>query len=532
MSKKILNSAAATAALEEGVNIVADAVKVTLGPKGRNVVLDKQFATPLITNDGVTIAREIEVSNPFVNIGAKLIKEASIKTNDVAGDGTTTAIVLAQAIVKEGLKNFAAGANPIILRKGISKATAQVVSKLKSISKKVSSHEEIKQIATISAGDEEIGELIANAIQIVGKDGVISAQESNSIKTELAISQGMQFDRGYISPYMSTDMEKMEAILENPLILITDHKINNLNQILPLLEKVANANEKLFIIADEIDGDALTALVLNKLRGTLSVAAVRAPSFGENRTEMLKDIACVVGAKFVSKELTDALENVELTDLGRAKKVKITKDTTTIIAGIGKQEDVNKRAKQIRMQLDELDSGFDNAKLKERLAKLAGGVAVINVGAPTEIEMLEKKLRIEDALSATKAALEQGIVPGGGVALLKTKKTVEKLIKKLTGDEKTGAHVVLNALDTPLKQIAKNAGLCGEVILEKIMKNKNPNYGFDFYSNKFGDMFKLGIIDPCKVSCSALENAASVASTLLTTDCLIADEVNFSEQKN
>lgn len=524
MSKKILNSSSATEALEKGVNIVANAVKVTLGPKGRNVVLDKQFATPLITNDGVTIAKEIEVSDEFVNIGAKLIKEASIRTNDVAGDGTTTAIVLAQAIVKEGLKNFAAGANPIILRKGISKATNQVVSKLQAMSKKVSSHEEIKQIATISAGDDEIGTLIADAIEIVGQDGVITAQESNSIKTKLAVAQGMQFERGYISPYMSTDMEKMEADLENPLILVTDKKISNLNQILPILEKVAGANEKLLIIADEIDGEALTALVLNKLRGTLSVAAVRAPSFGENRIESLKDICCVVGGKLISSDFDELLEKVELSDLGRARKVKVTKDLTTIIDGFGNKEEIEARAKQIKTQISKTESSYDQEKLRDRLAKLSGGVAVISVGAPTEVEMLEKKLRIEDALSATKAALEQGIVPGGGVALLKAKKCVEKLIKSLSGDEKTGANIVLNSLDAPIKQIAANAGICGEVIIEKIIKNRNTNYGYDFLTNKFGDMFKLGIIDPCKVSCSALQNASSVASTLLTTECLICEE--------
>ncbi len=532
MSKKVLNSTAATSALEEGVNIVANAVKVTLGPKGRNVVLDKQFATPLITNDGVTIAKEIEVSNPFVNMGAKLIKEASIKTNDVAGDGTTTAIVLAQAIVKEGLKNFAAGANPIILRKGISKATEQVVSKLQSLSKKVSSYEEIKQIATISAGDEEIGTLIADAIQIVGQDGVITAQESNSIKTQLAIAQGMQFERGYVSPYMSTDMEKMEAVLDNPLILVTDQKISNLNQILPVLEKVAGANEKLLIVAEEIEGEALTALVLNKLRGTLSVAAVRAPSFGENRFECLKDICCVVGAKYISSDADELLETIELSDLGRARKVRITKDLTTIIDGMGKSEDIEQRTKQIKAQILKADGTYDQEKLKDRLAKLSGGVAVISVGAPTEIEMFEKKLRIEDALSATKAALEQGIVPGGGVALLKAKKHVERLIKNLSGDEKTGASIILNSLDAPIKQIAKNAGVCGEVIIEKIVRNRNVNYGYDFLTNKYGDMFKLGIIDPCKVSCSALQNAASVASTLLTTECLISDETQSVSTNN
>lgn len=528
MSKDILHSDKARALLEEGVNIVADAVKVTLGPKGRNVVLDKKFSTPLITNDGVTIAKEIEVENPFVNMGAKLIKEASIRTNDVAGDGTTTAIVLAQAIVKEGLKNFAAGANPIVLRKGIFKAVNFVVSNLSNISKKIETTSEIEQVASISAGDEEIGKLIALAIEKVGSEGVITAQESNSMKTQLSVVEGMQFERGYLSPYMSTDMEKMVCTLESPLILVTDKKISNLSELLPILEKVATANEKLLIIADDVDGDALAALVLNKLRGTLSCVAVRAPSFGDNRIETLKDISVLTGATFISSELAIDLESVELEMLGRAKKITVSKETTTIIEGAGEQEKIEKRKQILKTELLQDIGEYDREKIEERLAKLSGGVAVINVGAPTEVEMMEKKLRIEDALAATKAALLEGIVPGGGVALLKIKKALEKFNKSLLGDEKTGANIILSALDGPILQIAENAGICGGVVAEKILKNKNPNFGFDAYSNKYGNMIELGIIDPTKVTRCALENAASVASTLLTTECVIAD----IEQKN
>ncbi|MCI6542489.1 MAG: chaperonin GroEL [Firmicutes bacterium] len=523
MSKKILEGIEARNALEKGVSMVADCVKVTLGPKGRNVVLDRSPQPPLITNDGVTIAKEIELEDPFVNMGANLIKEASIKTNDIAGDGTTTATVLTQSIVKEGLKNSTAGANPIILRKGIFKAIDNVVETLKSISQKVETTEKIKQVASISAGDEEIGSLIAKAIERVGKDGVITAQESSSLKTELQVVEGMQFERGYLSPYMATDMEKMEAILENPLILVTDAKIQNLSQILPLLEKVASNNEKLLIIADELDGDALAGIVLNKLRGTLSCAGVRAPSFGENRTEILKDIAILTGATFVSESLGQKLETIELALLGRAKKVKITKDTTTIIEGFGEPSKIKERAQQIRAQLTS-ENSFDNEKLTERLGKLSGGVAVINVGAATEVEMMEKKLRIEDALSASKAATLEGVVPGGGVALVKAIKSLERYTKTLKGDEKTGAEIVLHSLSEPLKQIAENAGICGGVVLEKVLKNKNPSYGFDAYNNKFGDMFKFGIIDPTKVTRSALQNAGSIASTLLTTECIIAED--------
>ena len=523
MGKRILSGQAAREALEKGVNAVANAVKVTLGPKGRNVVLNRGFATPLITNDGVTIAKEIELSDPFENMGAALIKEASIKTNDVAGDGTTTATLLAQHIACEGLKNFAAGANPIVLRKGIFKAVDFVVEKLKKLSKQVSSNEEIKQVATISAGDEEIGKLIAQAMEKVGKDGIITAQESNSIKTQLTIVEGMQFERGYLSPYMSTDMEKMESILDNPLILVSDQKITNISQILPIMEKVAAANKKLLIIADEIEGDALAALVLNKLRGTLISVAVRAPSFGENRTECLKDICVLTGASFISSQIGLELENVELENLGQAKKVIVQKEQTTIIEGYGNKEKILERANQIRRELSFEDSGFSAEKLSERLAKLSGGVAVINVGAATEVEMNEKKLRIEDALAATKAAALEGIVPGGGVALLKLKKPLKKFINSLSGDEKTGAQIILSALDAPLKQIAENAGICGGVVCEKVSSKTDPCFGFDAYTNKYGNMFKLGIIDPTKVTRFALQNAASVASTLLTTECLVCE---------
>lgn len=524
MSKKVLHGVDARSALEEGVNIVANAVKVTLGPKGRNVVLEKQFATPLITNDGVSIAKEIEIENPFVNMGAQLIKEASIKTNDVAGDGTTTATVLAQQIVKEGLKNFTAGANPIILRKGIFKAVDFVVDKLKALSKNIESSEEIEQVASISAGDEEIGKLIATAINKVGRNGVITAQESNSIKTELNCVEGMQFERGYLSPYMSTDMEKMEAVLEEPLILVTDKKISNLSEILPLLEKVASANRKLFIIADDVEGDALAALVLNKLRGNLTSVAVRAPSFGENRTECLKDIAILTNSTFVCGELGYNLEQVDLDMLGSAKRIKVTKESTTIIEGFGSQEKIDERINQIKKEIENESGIYSVERLQERLAKLSGGVAVINVGAATEVEMMEKKLRIEDALAATKAATLEGIVPGGGVALAKLKKPLKKFIKTLNGDEQTGATIIYNALDAPLKQIVENSGLCGGVVSEKIISKTNFAFGFDAYNNKYGNMFEFGIIDPTKVTRFALQNAASVASTLLTTECLVAEE--------
>lgn len=528
MSKIMLSGNEGRKALERGVNAVADTVKITLGPKGRNVVLDKKYSTPLITNDGVTIAKEIDLPDPFENMGAQLIKEASIKTNDIAGDGTTTAVVLAQAIVKEGIKNSAAGANPIILRKGINKAVDLVVDELKKISTPISSSAAITQVASISAGDTEIGELISSAIDKVGRDGVITIQESKSMKTTLTVVEGIQFDRGYLSPYMSTDMEKMEATLENPLILVTDKKINNLSEILPLLEKIAKANERLLIIADEVEGDALAALVLNKLRGSLSCVAIKAPSFGENRKASLEDIAIVTGATLVSEEKGIDLSKIELDFLGRAKMVKVGKDSSTIIEGYGNKEQIESRVKQIRAELC-LDNGeYDNEKLNERLAKLAGGVAVINVGAATEVEMLEKKLRIEDALAATKAASLEGVIPGGGVALLKTISSLEKMINSLEGDEKTGAQIILKAIQSPARQIAENAGVGGEIVVNNIIQNPDKNYGFDAYNMIYGDMIEFGIIDPTKVTRSALQNAASVASTLLTTESLITEQPSMA----
>jgi chaperonin GroEL len=503
---------------------LADIVKITLGPKGRNVVLDKKFNTPLITNDGATIAKEIDLPDVFENIGAQLIKEASIKTNDVAGDGTTTAIVLAQAIIKEGIKNSTAGANPIILRKGINKAVDIVVQELKKISVPIKSTDSISQVASISAGDDEVGKLIASAIDKVGKDGVITVQESKSMKTTLSIVEGMQIDRGYLSPYMSTDMEKMEAVLENPLILIVDKKIDNLADIMPLLEKVAQANEKLLIIADEVEGDALAALVLNKLRGTLMCVAIKAPSFGENRKEYLEDIAIMSGATLISSEKGLSLSQVELEMLGRAKKIKISKDSTTIIEGKGKKEDIEFRVNQIKNLLEKDIGDYEKDSMLERIAKLSGGVAVINVGAATEVEMLEKKLRIEDALAATKAASLEGVIPGGGAALLKTIPQLNLFIEKLTDDEKTGAQIVLEAVKSPIKQIAENAGVSGEVVVDNILKNGDKNYGFDAYNMRYGDMIEFGIIDPSKVARCAIQNAASIASTLLTTESLIANE--------
>ncbi len=524
MISKILIGEQARNSLEKGVNTIANAVKITLGPKGRNVVIGKNLATPLITNDGVTIAKEIELENKFENIGAQIVKEASIKTNDVAGDGTTTAIVLAQKIIKEGLKNFTAGANPIILRQGIIKAVDFVVEELKKISQNIETYEKIEQVASISAGNKEIGKLISLAIEKVGKDGVITAQESNSLKTELSVVEGMQFDRGYLSPYMSTDMEKMETLYENVLILVTDYKIENISQIIPILEKIANSNEKLLIIADEIEGDALAGLVLNKLRGTLNCVAVKAPSFGDNRKEILKDIAVLTGATFISEDLDIKLDKIDISNLGKAKKIKVTKDSTTIIEGQGNIENIKNRISLIKQQVSDNLGDYEKEKLLERLAKLSGGVAVIKVGAPTEVEMMEKKLRIEDAIAATKAASLEGFVPGGGVALLKTKKSLIKFIKNLKGDEKTGAEIILKAIEEPVKQIAENAGICGDIVVDKIIKSSNLNFGFDAYENKYGDMIKFGIIDPTKVTRSALQNAASVASTLLTTECLISND--------
>ena len=524
MAKQIKYGEDARKALEKGVNVLADTVKITLGPKGRNVVLDKKYGTPLITNDGVTIAKEIDLKDPFENMGAQLIKEVSVKTNDVAGDGTTTACVLAQAIIREGLKNFTAGANPIILKKGIQKAIETATAELKKISKEVSTSKEIAQVASISAGDDEIGSLIAKAMEKVGADGVISVEEAKTMKTELSVVEGMQFDRGYLSPYMSTNMEKMVAELENPYILITDKKISTIQDILPLLEQIVKIGGKLLIIADDIEGEALATLVLNKLRGTFICVAVKAPAFGDKRKALLEDIAIVTGGKVISEELGLDLKQTDLSMLGRARFVKVDKDNTTIVDGAGEKSDISDRVKSIRAQLETVTSDYDKEKLEERLAKLAGGVAVIKVGAATEVEMQEKKLRIEDALAATKAASQEGVVPGGGVALLKTAAKLNALVAKLSGDEKTGASIVLRAIEEPIRQIAKNSGVDGGVVVNKIYEHiDDANYGFDALNNKYVDMVESGIIDPTKVTRSALENAGSVASVLLTTECLVAD---------
>lgn len=524
MAKQIKYGEDARKALEKGVNVLADTVKITLGPKGRNVVLDKKYGTPLITNDGVTIAKEIDLKDPFENMGAQLIKEVSVKTNDVAGDGTTTACVLAQAIIREGLKNFTAGANPIILKKGIQKAIETATAELKKISKEVSTSKEIAQVASISAGDDEIGSLIAKAMEKVGADGVISVEEAKTMKTELSVVEGMQFDRGYLSPYMSTNMEKMVAELENPYILITDKKISTIQDILPLLEQIVKVGGKLLIIADDIEGEALATLVLNKLRGTFICVAVKAPAFGDKRKALLEDIAIVTGGKVISEELGLDLKQTDLSMLGRARFVKVDKDNTTIVDGAGEKSDISDRVKSIRAQLETVTSDYDKEKLEERLAKLAGGVAVIKVGAATEVEMQEKKLRIEDALAATKAASQEGVVPGGGVALLKTAAKLNALVAKLSGDEKTGASIVLRAIEEPIRQIAKNSGVDGGVVVNKIYEHiDDANYGFDALNNKYVDMVENGIIDPTKVTRSALENAGSVASVLLTTECLVAD---------
>lgn len=524
MAKKILEGIEARKALESGVNKLANVVKITLGPKGRNVVLGKKFSSPLITNDGVTIAKEIELDSPFENMGAELIKEVSVKTNDVAGDGTTTACVLAQAMVREGMKNFAAGANPIILKKGIFKAVDTVVDELKKISKPVTNSNDIKQVASISAGDEEVGELIATAMEKVGSDGVITVEESQTMKTELSVVEGMQFDRGYLSPYMCTNTEKMTAELDNPYILITDKKISNIQELLPLLEEIVKTGAKLLIIADDVEGEALTTLILNKLRGTFNCVAVKAPSFGEKRKAMLEDIAILTGGTVISEELGFDFKNVGLDMLGKAKLVKVDKDNTTIVEGGGEQEKIKARVNSIRSQIKAQTSDYEIEKLNERLAKLAGGVAVIKVGSATEVEMKEKKLRIEDALSATKAASEEGVVPGGGVALLKTAPAVKALIDTLSGDEKTGASIVLNAIEEPIRQIAKNSGVDGGVVVNKIYENLDkPAYGFDALNNVYCDLIEKGIIDPTKVTRSALQNAASVSATMLTTEALVVE---------
>ncbi len=524
MAKKILEGAAARKSLEKGVDKLANIVKITLGPKGRNVVLGKKYGSPLITNDGVTIAKEIALDDPFENMGAELIKEVSIKTNDVAGDGTTTACVLAQAIIHEGMKNFAAGANPIILKKGIFKACDVAVEKLKEISKPVENSNAIKQVASISAGDEEIGKLISEAMEKVGSDGVITVEESQTMKTELSVVEGMQFDRGYLSAYMCTNTEKMICELDNPFILITDRKIANIQELLPLLEQIVKQGGKLLIIADDVEGEALTTLVLNKLRGTFTSVAVKAPSFGDKRKAMLEDIAILTGGTVISSDLGYDFTNLTLEMLGRAKSVKVDKDSTTIVEGAGDSEKISARVKQIKGQIKQQTSEYELEKLNERLAKLAGGVAVIKVGAATEVEMKEKKLRIEDALAATKAATEEGIVPGGGVALLKTANSIKELIETLSGDEKTGATIVLRAIEEPIRQIAINAGIDGGVVVNNIMQNINKKaYGYDALNGEYVDMLEKGIVDPTKVTRSALQNACSVSATMLTTEALVAE---------
>ena len=523
MAKQIKYGEDARKALEAGVNVLADTVKITLGPKGRNVVLDKKFGAPLITNDGVTIAKEIELNDPFENMGAQLVKEVSTKTNDVAGDGTTTAVVLAQAIVREGLKNLAAGANPIILKEGIKKAVDVTVEHLKGISKAVESNKAIEQTASISAGSPEIGGLIAKAMEIVGKDGVITVEEGKSMNTELSTVEGMQFDRGYASAYMVTNTDKMEAVIENPYILITDKKISSLQEILPVIEPLAQQGSKLLIIAEDVEGDALAALIVNKLKGVFNSVAVKAPGFGDRRKEMLRDIAILTGGEVISSDLGLEFKEVTLNMLGRAASVRVDKENTTIVGGAGDATAIKERIASIKSQIAETKSDYDREKLQERLAKLAGGVAVISVGAATEVEMKEKKLRIDDALAATRAAVEEGYVPGGGSALLSAVPTVKKLVASLNGDEKTGAAIVLKALEEPIRQIAKNAGLDGSVIVDKVLSSKKANFGFDALNNKYCDMVECGIIDPTKVTRSVLQNAASVAATLLTTESIVTD---------
>lgn len=523
MAKQIKYGDDARKALETGVNVLADTVKITLGPKGRNVVLDKKYGAPLITNDGVTIAKEIELPDPFENMGAQLVKEVSTKTNDVAGDGTTTAVLLAQAIIREGLKNLAAGANPIILRKGIEKAVDAAVAQIKSISKTVDGKKAISQVASISAGDETVGELIANAMEIVGKDGVITVEEGKSMTTELTTVEGMQFDRGYASAYMVTNTDKMEAVLDSPYILITDKKISNLQEILPIVEPLAQQGARLLIIAEDVEGDALAALIVNKLKGVFNCVAVKAPGFGDRRKAMLEDIAVLTGGTVISSDLGYEFKDVTMDMLGRANQVKVDKDNTTIIDGAGDKEAIKARVASIKAQIEVTTSDYDREKLQERLAKLAGGVAVINVGAATEVEMKEKKLRIDDALAATRAAVEEGYVPGGGSALLSCVPVLQKLVDKLSGDEKTGAAIILKACEEPVRQIAKNAGVDGSVVVDKILTKKTPNYGFNALKNEYADMVESGIIDPTKVTRSVLQNAASVASTLLTTESIVTD---------
>ncbi len=524
MAKEIIYGEEARKSLLNGINQLADTVKITLGPKGRNVVLDKKFGSPLITNDGVTIAKEIELDNAFENMGAQLVKEVATKTNDVAGDGTTTATLLAQSLMREGMKNVAAGANPMILKKGIQEAVDAAVDAVVKNSKKVTCSDDIARVATVSAADEFIGKLIAEAMDKVSSDGVITVEESKTAETYSEVVEGMMFDRGYVSPYMVTDNDKMEAVIDDAYILITDKKVASIQEILPLLEQVVKVGKKLVIIAEDIEGDALATLIVNKLRGTFTCVGVKAPGFGDRRKEMLRDIAILTGGEVISEELGLELKNTTLEQLGKAHQVKIEKERTIIVDGAGKQEDIQARISQIRTQIEDATSDFDREKLQERLAKLSGGVAVIKVGAATEVEMKEKKLRIEDALSATKAAVEEGIVAGGGIALINAIPAVEKIVESTEGDEKTGAKIVLKALEEPLRQIAINAGLEGSVIVNNVKKENKVGYGYNALKDEYGDMISSGIVDPTKVTRSALQNAASVASMVLTTESLVADK--------
>ena len=524
MAKQIIYGEDARRALERGVNQLADTVKITLGPKGRNVVLDKKFGTPLITNDGVTIAKEIELPDPFENMGAQIVKEVSTKTNDVAGDGTTTATLLAQTMICEGMKNVTSGANPMVIKKGIKKAADTAVAAVVANSKKVTGPEDIARVAAISSADDTIGKLIAEAMEKVSADGVITVEESKTAETYSEVVEGMQFDRGYITPYLATDTEKREAVIDEPLILITDKKISNIQEILPLLEQIVQSGKKLVIVAEDVEGEALSTLIVNKLRGTFTCVAVKAPGFGDRRKEMLQDIAILTGGQVITEELGFELKDTTMDQLGRARQVKVGKENTIIVDGAGSSDDIKARIGQIKSQIENTTSDFDREKLQERLAKLSGGVAVIKVGAATEIEMKDKKLRIEDALSATKAAVEEGIVAGGGVALVNAIAPVAKLVDEVEGDEKTGVRIVLKALESPIRQIAANAGLEGSVILEKLLDGGKVNYGFDAYKEEYTDMLSAGIVDPTKVTRSALENAASVASMVLTTESLVADQ--------
>ncbi|MDD2648881.1 MAG: chaperonin GroEL [Eubacteriales bacterium] len=523
MAKQIKYGEDARQALQKGVDVLANTVKVTLGPKGRNVVLDKKFGSPLITNDGVTIAKEVELEDPFENMGAQLVKEVATKTNDIAGDGTTTATLLAQAIIREGMKNVAAGANPMILKHGIEAATQEAVKALKEMSQPIDGKQAIAQVASISAGDETIGALISDAMEKVGTDGVITVEESKTMTTGMTTVEGMQFDRGYASSYMVTDTDKMEAVLDDPYILITDKKISNIQEILPVLEQVVQSGKKLLIIAEDVEGEALTTLIVNKLRGTFTCVAVKAPGFGDRRKEMLRDIAILTGGQVISDELGLDLKETKLDSLGRARQVKVDKDNTTIVDGAGTKEAISERVAAIRAQIAETTSDYDKEKLQERLAKLAGGVAVIQVGAATEVEMKERKLRIEDALAATRAAVEEGIVPGGGVAMINAIAKVSAIQSKFEGDAKTGVQIVVRALEEPMRQIAANAGIEGSVIVDNIKNKKKAGYGYDALKGEYTDMIKRGIIDPTKVSRSALQNAASVAAMVLTTESLVTD---------